>query len=250
MSSRCHVLTAVLCVTALVQLTRPENLSAQARRNQPRNAPTVDVSGDLEAMAPGMLRIKSSGGDPLLLQMSRTTKVHITGTAKKDVLGPNTFISFFAEVDMQESRVDQKVNRLTIFTPSPERPLGAFPDQSPSSEDPDAVEADAPAETPVPAETPAPKRRTRGKKDAGPTKGRFEIIGRITSVDKSGNVTVYAKNPYFRPAVQFQIAEEPEIKLDLTDPKMCVIAKPGDKVKARGRQLAPNVVQIIDLSIT
>ncbi|NQT11562.1 MAG: hypothetical protein HQ582_02365, partial [Planctomycetes bacterium] len=101
-----------------------------------------------------------------------------------------------------------------------------------------------------PAETPAPKRRTRGKKDAGPTKGRFEIIGRITSVDKSGNVTVYAKNPYFRPAVQFQIAEEPEIKLDLTDPKMCVIAKPGDKVKARGRQLAPNVVQIIDLSIS
>ena len=222
------------------------------RRNQPNKPVTVDVSGDLEAMAPGMLRLKPAAGDPLLLQLARTTKVHITGTAKKDVLGPNTFISFFAEVDLQQSRVEQKVNRLTIFTPSLERPLGAFPDQSPDIEDTDDVEADAPADeaAETPAETPAPKRRSRGKKDDGPTKGRFEIIGRITGVDKSGNVTVYAKNPYFKPAVQFQLSEDPEIKLDLTDPKMCVIAKPGDKIKARGRQLAPNMVQAIDLSIT
>lgn len=245
MSYRFCLLAAVLSIIALVQLTRPETLSAQARRNQPRRpAATVDVSGDLEAMAPGMLRLKPAAGDPMLLQLARTTKVHITGTAKKDVLGPNTFISFFAEVDMQKSLVEQKVNRLTIFTPSPERPLGAFPDQSPSGEDADVAEADAPAETP------ASTRRSRTKKDAGPTKDRFEIIGRITGVDKSGTVTVYAKNPYFKPAVQFQLTEDPEIKLDLTDPKMCVIAKPGDKVKARGRQLAPNMVQATDLSIS
>jgi hypothetical protein len=243
MSSPFRVLALVLSTAALVGLTRPQTLWAQARRNQPKPV-TVDVTGDLEAMAPGMLRLKPAVGDPLLLQLARTTKVHITGTAKKDVLGPNIFISFFAEVDMQLSKVEQKVNRLTIFTPSPERPLGAFPDQSPSIED---VDADA---TDVPAETPAPKRRSRSKKDAGPTKGRFEIIGRITGVNKSGVVTVYAKNPYFRPAIQFQLSEDPEIKLDLTDPKMCVIAKPGDKVKARGRQLAPGMVQATDLSIT
>jgi len=249
MSSPFRVLALFLSTAALVGLTRPETLWAQARRNQPNRPATVDVSGDLEAMAPGMLRLKPAVGDPLLLQLARTTKVHITGTAKKDVLGPNTFISFFAEVDMQESLVEQKVNRLTIFTPSNERPLGAFPDQSPDIEDADAT--DAPAETAAPAETPAPKRRSRSKKDAGPTKGRFEIIGRITSVDKSGNVTVYAKNPYFKPAVQFQLSEDPEIKLDLTDPKMySLLAKPGDKVKARGRQLAPNMVQATDMSIT
>ena len=81
----------------------------------------VDTSGTIEAIGRGLIGIKSLAGQPYMLKIADRAKVQITGTAKKDVLGPGSFISFFAEVDKRRSEVQDKIGELIIFTPSPQR---------------------------------------------------------------------------------------------------------------------------------
>jgi hypothetical protein len=141
--------------------------------------------------------------------------------------------------------VQEKVGKLTLFTPSAERPLGAFPGGvAPTVLGADPLGANPAAQPPVVA--PPPARDT----DAGPPVETFEIVGQIKGIDKSGKLTVLTPpHPYFKPAVQIELTEEPEIDLDLSGPAMLRFVKPGDKVQARGRQVAPNVAQVSELSV-
>ena len=244
------------------------SLAGTARAQFPmrgaRPAPIrVDTSGTIEAIGRGLIQIKSVGGQPYMLQITERATVHITGTAKKDVLGPGSFVSFFAEVDKRRSEVQEKIGELTIFTPSPQRPLGAFPGGRPAI-GPDALEADPPAANPAAAvqapdaaQPPAGARQPRSRsrraqakdEDQGPPVDNFEIVGRITGIDKTGKLTVYAPNPYFKSPVEIELTEDPHIDLDLADARMLTIARPGDKVLARGQQVAPNVVQVNEISV-
>jgi len=223
----------------------------------------VDTSGTIEAIGRGLIQIKSLAGQPYMLQLADRATVHVTGTAKKDVLGPGSFISFFAEVDKRRSEVQENIGELIIFTPSPQRPLGAFPGGRPAIS-PDALGADPQAANPAPAvqepgaeKPPAGARpsRSRGRRarpkdeDEGPAVDSFEIVGRITGIDKTGKITVYAPNPYFKSAVQIELTEDPHIDLDLADVRSLALARPGDKVLARGLQVAPNMVQVNEISV-
>jgi len=237
----------------------------------------ANPSGTIEAIGRGMMRIKSLAGQPYILQIQKEAKVHVTGTAKKDVLGVGglIFISFFAEVDKRQSEVQNKIGELTLFTFSPERPLGAFPGARPAvSADPaegdtksdaktDAAEdakSDDPAAgvaAPDTEKPPADARKSRSRSrrsrargdDEGPDIDGFEIVGRITGIDKAGKITVYVPNPYFKSPVQIELTEDPHIDLDLTDLRSLAMAKPGDKVIARGQQVAPNMVQVNEMAV-
>jgi hypothetical protein len=217
----------------------------------------IDASGTVEAIGRGMVQIKSVAGEPYILRLAENASILVSGTAKKDVLRPGTFIEFDADVDKRQSAVQGKVEKLLIFTFSPQRPLGAFPGGSgaPEAAAGDAFGPNPLAPNPEPAQ-PAPKtrrsprsRRAAAEQDAGPPVERFQIVGRITGVDKTGKWTVYAPNAYFKPAIQFELADEPEIDLELTDPAALTLVRPGDKVQARGQQVGPNLVQVRDITV-
>ncbi len=221
--------------------SKPAGAQFPAQRPGPGLAPAgpavmVQPGGTIEALGPGFLQIKSLTGQQSVIQLLENTTVHVTGTAKVDVIGPGTFISFVAEVDKRRSEVQDKVGRLTIFTPSAERPLGAFPGGAAGA----ALGANAFEANPA-ALPPAA--------DAGPPVETFEIVGQIKGIDKSGKLMLFVPNQYFKPAVEIELAEEPEIHLDLSGPAMLRFVKPGDKVQARGRQVAPNVTQVTELTV-
>jgi len=262
---------AVVGSVGLLILLDAGTVRAQFPRRGPmpgRPAPIpANPSGTIEAIGRGMMRIKSLAGQPYILQIQREAKVHVTGTAKKDVLGVGglVFISFFAEVDKRQSEVQNEVGELTLFTFSAERPLGAFPGARPAiSADPaegdaaqDAKTDDPAAAAPDAEKPPADARKSRsrsrrsraGDDDEGPDVDGFEIVGRITGIDKTGKITVYVPNPYFNSRIQIELTEDPHIDLDLTDLRSLAMARPGDKAIARGQQVAPNVVQVNEIAV-
>jgi hypothetical protein len=208
---------------------------------------TVEAAGTIEAIAPGRIQIKTITGEPWLLVASRETTIRVTGTAKKDVLRRGSFIRFTAEVDKQRSQVQGEVAKLTLFTPSRERGLGVFPEQG-------GLDMEALA-TPFGLEPPKAdrggKRRSARNQDAGPAIERFEIAGQIGGVNKEGKLTVFVppRNRYVRPPLEVTLAEDPEIELDLAGPKALMLAKKGDQVEARGRQVGPAASQVMELTI-
>jgi hypothetical protein len=218
---------AVFLGVGLLLTAQSGPASAQLPAQRPREArafagPVVMVQpgGTIEAIRPGFLQIKSLTGQQSVIQLLENTTVHVTGTAKVDVITPGTCISFVAEVDKRRSEVQGKVGRLTIFTPSAERPLGAFPGGAAGT----ALRADPFVET-------------------------FEIVGQIKGIDKNGKLMLFVPNQYFKPAVEIEFTEEPQIYLELTGPAMLRFVKPGDKVQGRGRQVTPTLAQVTELFV-
>ena len=245
MSSRFRGQAAVFFSAGILVLAWAGTVSGQRQRPPAPRNPSVDASGTIEAMAPGLLRIKSVTGQPWMLQVTRETTVQVTGTAKADVLSIGSFISFVADVDKRQSRVEDKVGKLILFTLSPERPLGAFPSQAGLG---DAAAPD-PAGADQPGDNAAARQKPNRGKDSGPPVEKFEIVGRIAGIDKNGKIRVFAPNTYFKTPVQIELAEEPEIELDLAGPTMLSLAKIGDKVLGRGSQVAPNLVRLRELTV-
>jgi hypothetical protein len=85
--------------------------------------------------------------------------------------------------------------------------------------------------------------------DAGPPVEQFQIGAQIRSI-KKGKLTLFAPNPYFRPALEIELAEEPEISLDLGGLKYLMLVKKGDKiVESRGTQVGQNRAQLTEVVI-
>ncbi|MHC4400459.1 MAG: hypothetical protein ACYTG0_12350 [Planctomycetota bacterium] len=206
---------------------------------------SIDPDGVIEAIGPGVIKILTVAGESWMLQVSRETKVRVTGKAKKDVLQPGSFVSFSATIDARRSQAQGKVDKLTLFTPTQERTLGVFPNQSGLAATPEAFGAGTVESKPAP-----PKRRGR-RQQPEVLLERYDVAGRITGIAKNGRITVFAPNTFMRPSIEVELAEDPEIKLNLAGPVTLAftLAKQGDKLHARGKQVAPNGAQVNELSI-
>jgi hypothetical protein len=194
-------------------------------------------------MGSGLIQIVSAADKGWMLRIAENAKVQVTGKAKKDVLRVGSFVSFVADVDRKRAQVQDKVGKLTLFTPSEQRTLGAFPEgtyedaEGDSPFDEDSTEEDDSAEKPD------------QDKDAGAMVERFEIAGRIAKINRTGTLTVYAPNRYFKPTVEIELTEEPDIGLDLLGPMALSVVKPGDKVRCRAKLVGPNLAQVSDLTV-
>jgi hypothetical protein len=259
MLSRHPLLVGVVCLIGLLVLSQngaawgqrppfPGGERRGPRGPEPKPVP-VEASGTIQNVVPVGITINSITGEPWLLRFSREVRIQVTGTAKKDVLRRGSFISFVAQVDKQQARVQGQVERLVLFTPSQERSLGAFPEGALAEVAEPRPFGDAPVQV-APAKSRPSGRQPRGKADAGPPVEGFEIAGRIAKVNRNGTITVYVPNPYFRPNLEVELAEEPEIELDLAGPAALPLVKPGDQVQARGNQVGPNMAQVTELKIT
>ena len=240
MSSRYRFSIAVSCTLGLWILTSGGAAPAQFPGRPPVQPARVDISGTIEAMVPGYLKVKTAADQSWTLQIARNAKILVTGKATVGFLSTGHFVSFVADVDKRRSKVEEKVSKLTIFTPSPERAMGAFPGGMGGAEGGLGPNPFGPG--------PGFQQPPAGGPNAGPPVESYEIVGRIASM-KKGKVTVYVPNPFFKPALQIELAEEVDIDLDLAGPALYSLAKQGDKIEARGIQVRETAAQVNEVTI-
>jgi hypothetical protein len=162
--------------------------------------------------------------------------------------------------------VAEKVTKLTVFTPSPKKQPGALPDQGFGNESPPAFgkprkDDQAPkglGEKPEkPLDEPEPKGRAarssgRGKSSSGknqaPQTRSLEIRGRITAIRKP-TMTVFVPTPLFRSPLHVELADEPEIDVELSGIEACLLARKGDRLKARGQLVGEKVGRASEIEI-
>jgi len=208
----------------------------------------VQPKGTIEAIGPGVIVMAAGAGQFWQLRLTPKSKVQVRGTATASVLAPGQYVAFSADVDKRRGAIDEKVARLTIFTPSEQRMVGVFPSQEGLGPGVPAPGVQAPG-VQAPGLGPGnPAQPLGGQGDAGLPVDRFDIAAQIRGV-AGGKLTLYAPNPYFRALFEVELAEAPEIALELAGLNYIMLAKKGDKIEGRGVQLAPNVVQLSEVTI-
>lgn len=233
-------------------------------------APRVEATGTIDAIAGGALRILTPAGQPWQLIPARECQVTVTGKAKPDVVRPGQFVAFTAAVDTRTGKVAEPVNQLTLFTASREQQLGVFPESAMRDDDgkggaagglgpnglpggmggPNQAGAlGGPAQQHRPA---APRgMRPQQRATAAPVNPvqRVEVRGRIAGISREGVLTVAAPNPYFRAPIQFTLAEDADIELEITGRAAASLIHKGDTVQASGVQVGPNAAQVRELTV-
>ena len=218
------------------------------------------ASGTIEDLLPGRLVMKSDGDQLQLIQFAPNTRVQVSGKAAAEFLSTGQWVSFMGEVDKRRGTVVEKLSRLTIFTPTAKRQPGAYPDQgfgmpSGTKFGGEGKERDA-AKGPFGggaergpggfgAEPGFGTARGTGRKPSGSLSGAktlagtsqsFEIRGQITAI-KNGRMTLRVPTEYFKPSLKAELADEPDIDLELVGLDCLRWAQKGDKVAVRGQRL-------------
>lgn len=266
-----------LAITGLVALWLvglPNGLVGQVRRGRdlPRvDLPQLEARGTVEAMvAPNVIKIVSDSNQSWFLRVSPQSRIEITGKAAPDMLSPGQNIKFVAKVNTKYGRIEEPVDKVTLFAPSMLDPLGALPEEDAAA----AAAAYAAAKKggregaePAPAfgfgqaqqgagaaglgARHAPGAARAGAKARAPLSDSYEIKGRISSI-KADKVTLSVPNPYFKSTLRFDLAAEVDVSVQMegTAAQCPLIARPGDKVEARGRQVAENGGDVNEIKIT
>jgi preprotein translocase subunit YajC len=167
---------------------------------------TVDISGTIEAIAAGRIQILADSNENWMIALSPKTKVQVTGEASADILRPGMFVQLKAEVDKRGVAAD-KIEELTIITPSQQKAPGVFHQPGGEGVNPDGFPA--------------------GKTAAS---GSSTVRGKIASYKKNKLQIQIDKG-----MVLCELSENPKISLDLTDYSM---ARQGDKIKAQCLKIA------------
>lgn len=255
-----HALVFVPVLGATTILALPAG--AQIRLPAKADLPPLAVEGTVEQiqMARGLVAVKSSADQPWILQFQRGSQVEVKGKAQTDFLAPGQYVIFNATVETKTGKIEEKVSKLTIFTPDMRRTLGVFPDQGFQQGfgpfDKGAGEK--------PAEKPAFRQPAGGAPAFGGGKGRlprggakpaasatraFDIHGQIVSV-RNGKLSIRAPNPYVPPLLAVEIDESADIDVELAGLPALALVRPGDRIAARCQQVAPNAGQILQAEIT
>jgi hypothetical protein len=140
--------------------------------------------------------------------------IHVNGTAKADFVRPGLFVKFTAEVD-KRGKAQDKVEELTIFTPSQQDIPGFWPEGTgpAAPEEGDGVGDFRPV---------IPPQMSTGRYL---TPGKYAVAGRITA-DRKGKFTLTTARRIF----QFELAEEPKIEVDFADYS---VAQQGDQISVK-----------------
>ncbi|WP_347245455.1 hypothetical protein [Thermogutta sp.] len=238
-------------------------LVGQRPGSQPQ-LPRLEASGTVEEVTPMGMVIVSPTGQKWQLLFDRECKLQLTGKALPDVLRSGTVISFTAEIDKKTGQATEKVSALTICTPDQQHMPGVFPEGTMAAmgegAEPNAGAAGvggfpgqgfgsglAP-EAGVPPQQPG-RLHSRRQVEAGPPVERFEVCGRITGITKTGKITVAAPNNHFRAPIQFELAENPDISLELSGREALAFIPKGAKVSGKGVQIGPTAGRMSEITV-
>ncbi len=262
---------------ALGGLALPSAAWGQARF--PRGGPVPQVkpavfhaAGTIEDLMPGRLLMKAQGDQLQLVQFGPNTRVLVSGKAAPEFLSTGQWVTFTAEVDKRRGAVVEKLTRLTIFTPTNKKAPGAYPDQGfgmPSGtkfggegKDRDATKGSfgGGAERGpggFGADAGFGAGRGTGRKTSGNLSGSktpsavsqsFEVRGQITGI-KNGRMTLRVPTEYFKPSLKAELADDPEIELELVGLDCLRFAQKGDKVAVRGQRLG-EATMAVEIEVT
>jgi hypothetical protein len=215
----------------------------QQAQQQLQNLLPLQTTGTVDAVVPGYIRILSTANQVWVLQVLPTAKCQVTGKAKAESLAPGYYIRFVGEVN-KRGAVEQKVTKLTVFSPSQSRQPGAEPDlgfgTSFGARPGDEKKADAGAKPAFGAGAAAAAdagRAAGARKGGAGAKGPelFDIRGQIVGVS-NGRLSLLVPNTYFRPSLRVEVAEDADIDVELDDPLAYALARKGDKIRVQGRQ--------------
>ncbi len=254
-----RALLAVCMVFSLVVWADGQGFHPRAGR-QPgaaRFAP-VRVDGAIAQIGPGMIMVTTAANEMWWLKVPANAVIRVTGTAEPEVLCSGLFVRFTAAVDKRRSKVQGKVEKLTIFTPSrePSRMPGVFyPNQVGAGagvkQGPEMPPGFGMPPNPGMRPNPAVQPQVPGTQNAS-ARGTaasnveaFDIRAQVAS-HKKGKLTLYVPNPFFKPKLKIELSEEPVIEVDVSS---YAVAKPGDKISARGLQISQRGVHAREVLI-
>lgn len=218
------------------------NRANQPKQQQP-SGPPVETSGVVDAVTAGYIKLTTPTNQTWLLRVAPDAKVTVYGEAKPSALQSGAFIAFSADVDKRRSVVEDKITSLSIVTPSELRPVGAFPSQG------GGFAALHNQLNPGGAGNAAPPPAGEGK-GAGAATERFDIVGKYTEASRKGKASVLVPNQYFKPNLTVEIDENVVIDVELENPKAYMLAKKGDKIQAKGKQVAMTGAYVTEVMIT
>jgi hypothetical protein len=212
------------------------------------------AEGTVQAVTRGRIQMSTDSAQNWTLMVDPKAVVHVTGAAEPDFLRNGLSVRFTAELD-KGGVANEKIQQLTIFTPSPENPPGVWPEgerpaagKGPEGELRGGIDAD---NGPAIRKAPEGGRRRGSGADNGPAAakalapGVYTVAGRITSFRK-GRLTVNAG----RSTVRADVAEDAKIDVDFADYSL---AKQGDKISVtKGATFAgrAGLAQAQELTIT
>ncbi len=220
-----------------------------------------ELGGSFVSAQPGLININTLTGEPWTLRVSANAYVRVAGKAEEDVLRPGTHVRFEATVDKKTSKVLDKVSKLTVFVPTKEefRSLGVFLPGQCLNPFEHLGKYQTPQEVPVlqPGTKPSAQQKPPSDKitpadlqplpegKAAPTVRRYDIHGQIVSI-KGKFMTVFVPTDLFKPNLRVELADNLELEVDLNN---YLSAQPGDKVAARGIQVAPKTLEVLEVLI-
>ena len=235
----------------------------------------VDIVGELVQAGPRSVIVKAGDGKNWTVTLNGNTRIKVKGTAVPETLAPRVSVRFIASIDKKTGKAQDKLDKITIFTPTPgvaSRTLGVelakdgadgnnedaaggpmiIPNMRPNpapglgqgrpqQADPGPTPDTIPGTGDDSAAGSKPKRGSgRSGKNPGasvPEVASYEVCAQIVSYHNR-KLTVSAPNRYFKLKISAELSPEAEIALDLCDLSM---AKPGDKVSAKGYYITPGV---------
>lgn len=185
--------------------------------------PRVDVAGTIEGLVQGG-GIVVMGTNRLVwrLQIAPETNVHVNGKAAKAFLRSGQFVSFRATVDRRRGTVEEKVARMTIFTPSQQTELGLALD---------------------------PAEGAGGQEAGDQPLVSLMIRGRVTGI-KDGHLVVNVPNRFFKPVMEVPIAEDLDLSIDLLGANFVSLASQGDGIQASGQLVGPQAMRVQNATVT
>lgn len=203
----------------LVLLIGAASMSAASAQGVPRGGQlqTLDREtgvGTVDAVAPGMMRLKLKGNELWEVVPAPTAKIEVNGTASREMLQAGTFVICAVEFD-ETGKVAEPPARVTFpGTGTPGITAGGLGIVEPGA------------------------KRLPGKRPAG----QYIVAGTIKTADE-GSITVQVG----REKVEIPVPETTELLVSTQD---CSIVEPGDKVTVEGQYYRRGQLQATVLTIT
>ncbi len=225
----------------------------------------IKISGTLVSASPNQIQLSTNTNQTIYVMIVPDTQVSATGTAEQDYLKSGVAVEFVADV-VKGGAVKEKIKRLTVFSPTTDRPVGLFPPDFsiPDKKVEKGEKANALGPDPGAGEAAAAKpRKARGNAEADPQggdlfnskpakgqssvlkpPGTFTVRGTI-KMCKDGKITVAAGRG---PTVKGELGDDVKIDVDMADIR---VAQRDDKVTVNGitTQARPNMVMAESIAI-
>jgi hypothetical protein len=207
---------------SVVQAQMPQQPRRYGGQNYTPRVEKVRIDGILKNKKPGVLLVTTDNLGDLLIGFGPKTQVAFRGEATSAILRAGMCVTFKATVDPKGNTTD-KIDELSVFSPTQDKPLGLFPEGD--EEKPD-----------------------RSKKPAKKSKEPVlcEVRGKIMNYNpRDGRIQVHTG----RGIVHGQIANDLKVPIEISDASFFAFTAPGDKVAAEVVPIGRNRNQVMALAL-